>query len=156
MTEPTTPSSASSGAVTPHLTCRGAAEAIDYYVRAFGAVEQMRMAGPDGKRMHASVLINGAPVLLVDENLEWGLNGPQQLGGSPVTLNLGVDDADAWMARAVAAGGTERMAVSEQFWGDRYGVLEDPFGHLWALVTPVRTLSPQELQQATATAMAES
>ena len=143
------------GGVAPHLTCRGAAEAIDFYVRAFGAVEQVRLAGPDGKLMHASVLINGAPVLLVDENLEWGLNGPQQLGGSPVTISLGVDDADAWMARAVAAGGTERMAVSEQFWGDRYGVLEDPFGHLWALVTPVRTVSVEEMQAAM-TAMADA
>ena len=111
------------------------------------------MPGPDGTLMHASVVINGAPVMLVDEDLEWGLPGPQHLGGSPVTLTLNVDDADAWLARAVAAGGTERMAVSEQFWGDRYGVLEDPLGHFWASAIPVRSVSIEEMQEAASQAM---
>lgn len=136
----------------PHLICAGAAEAIDFYTRAFGAEEQMRLPGEDGKLMHACVLINGAPLFLVDENPEYGLNGPKRLGGTPVSLTLGVDDADAWAERAVAAGCTLNMPVSEQFWGDRYGVVEDPFGHQWALVTPVRQVSEEEIREQARTA----
>ncbi len=134
----------------PHLVCAGAAEAIDFYVRAFGAEEVMRLPGSDGKLMHSCVLINGSPVMIVDESIDWGLRGPLSLGGSPVTLNLGVPDADAWADRAVAAGATLAMPVSEQFWGDRYGVVVDPFGHQWALVTPVRSLNQEELADAMA------
>ena len=130
--------------------CAGAAEAIDFYVRAFGAEEVMRLPGSDGKLMHSCVLINGSPVMIVDESIDWGLRGPLSLGGSPVTLNLGVPDADAWADRAVAAGATLAMPVSEQFWGDRYGVVVDPFGHQWALVTPVRSLNQEELADAMA------
>lgn len=132
----------------PHLVCAGAAEAIDFYKRAFGAEELMRLDGSDGTIMHAGLSINGAMVLLVDENLEVGLKGPKVLGGSPVTINLGVDDADAWAARAVEAGATLAMPVEEQFWGDRYGVVVDPFGHVWALVTPVKSMSLEEMKAA--------
>lgn len=122
--------------LSPHMVCAGAAEAIDFYIEAFGAEEIMRTPGPDGKLMHAAVSINGSSVMLVDENLEFGMFSPKALDGSPVTIHLIVDDADAWMERAVAAGGVEAMAVQEVFWGDRYGVVVDPFGHSWALATP--------------------
>jgi PhnB protein len=132
----------------PHLVCAGAAEAIDFYRRAFGAEEMMRLDGADGKIMHAGLSINGALVMLMDEQPEYGATSPHTLGGSPVTLNLGVDDADAWAARAVEAGATLAMPVEEQFWGDRYGVVVDPFGHSWALVTPVRRMSVEEMKAA--------
>lgn len=122
--------------LSPHLVCRGAAAAIDFYVQAFGARELMRLAGPDGKIMHASIELNGGSVMLVDENLDYGMRSPQDLGGTPVTIHLVVADADAAFDRAVAAGATVHMPVAEQFWGDRYGVLEDPFGHVWAIASP--------------------
>jgi PhnB protein len=124
------------GGVIPHLVTRGAAEAIDFYVAAFGAEEQLRLPGPDGKIVHACVLINGAPVFLVDEFEEMGAVSPAQLGGSPVTLHLNVADVDAAVEKAVAAGATVTMPVADQFWGDRYGVIQDPFGHLWSIATP--------------------
>jgi uncharacterized glyoxalase superfamily protein PhnB len=123
--------------LSPHLVCRDASAAIDFYVRAFGAKELMRLPGPDGKIMHAAVSINGSSVMLVDENLEWGLRSPLDLGGSPVTIHLIVDDADATYAKAVQAGATPSMPVAEQFWGDRYGVLHDPFGHAWSIASPI-------------------
>ena len=142
---------ASTTALAPYLVCRDAAAAIDFYVSAFGGEEQVRLPGPDGKIMHACVLVNGAPVMLVEENLDYGMRGPHTIGGTPVTLNLGVDDAEAWARRAVAAGATERMPVTPQFWGDLYGVVEDPFGHQWALVTPTRApMTETELQAAAA------
>lgn len=122
--------------LTPHMVCAGAAAAIDFYVAAFGAVEIARTPGPDGRLLHAAVSINGSSVMLVDENLEFGMFSPKALDGSPVTIHLIVDDADTWMKRAVSAGGVEAMAVQEVFWGDRYGVVVDPFGHSWALATP--------------------
>ena len=123
--------------LSPHLVCRDANAAIDFYVRAFDAKELMRLPGPDGKIMHASVVINGSSVMLVDENLEWGLRSPLDLGGTPVTIHLVVADADAVYARAVEAGATASMPVAEQFWGDRYGVLHDPFGHAWSIASPI-------------------
>jgi PhnB protein len=120
----------------PHLVCDGAAKAIDFYREAFGAEEIMRLPGPSGRLMHASVMINGAMVLLVDEMPEHGVLGPARLGGTPVTLHLVVPDVDAVFARAVEAGATPTMAVADQFWGDRYGVLKDPFGHSWSIATP--------------------
>ena len=122
--------------LTPHMVCDGAAAAIDFYVEAFGATEIRRTPGPDGKLLHAAISVNGSSVMLVDENLEFGMFSPKALDGSPVTIHLIVDDADAWMERAVAAGGIEAMPVQEVFFGDRYGVVVDPFGHAWALATP--------------------
>lgn len=122
--------------VTPHLVCEGAADALAFYARAFGAEELVRLPGPDGRLMHASMRVNGCGVMLVDAFPEHGSPGPRSLGGTPVTINLFVPDADAWAARAVAAGATVKMPVDEQFWGDRYGIIEDPFGHLWAIATP--------------------
>jgi len=139
--------------LSPHLVCDGAADAIAFYTAAFGAQEMMRLPGEDGRLMHAAISVNGSSVMLVDENLEFGLKSPKALGGSPVTIHLIVPDADATYDRAVAAGGIARMPVADMFWGDRYGVLEDPFGHLWAIATPQRDpMSAGELADAAATA----
>ena len=138
--------------LSPHLVCDGASDAIDFYVRAFGGEELMRLPGGDGRIMHACVSINGSSVLLVDENREYGLLGPKTLGGTPVTIHLAVADADAFFDHAVAAGATARMPVAEMFWGDRYGVLEDPWGHLWSVATPQR--APMTVDEMTAAAAA--
>ena len=134
--------------VTPHLICAGAADAIEFYKKAFGAVEATRLPGPNGKLMHAAVRIGDSTVMLVDEMPEWGALGPKSLKGSPVTIHLFVDDVDAVVARAVKAGAKVTMPVDDMFWGDRYGKLEDPFGHHWSVATHVRDVSPEEMQQA--------
>jgi PhnB protein len=134
--------------VTPHLTCAGAADAIDFYKRAFGAEELTRMPGPNGKLVHASVRIGDSIVMLADEFPEMGGRGPKALQGSPVTIHLYVEDVDALAARAVAAGATMTMPVADRFWGDRYGQLEDPFGHRWSVATRVRDVTLEEMQQA--------
>lgn len=139
--------------LTPHLVCRDAAAAIDFYVRAFDATEEIRLPGPDGRLMHACVVINGAPVMLVDEMPEVGNLSPQHFGGTSVSLHLNVDDADAWVARANDAGAEILMEVADQFWGDRYGIVRDPFGHEWSIATPGATITDQdELQEAAASA----
>jgi uncharacterized glyoxalase superfamily protein PhnB len=135
-------------AVTPHLVCAGAAAAIDFYKKAFGATEAGRLPGPNGKLMHAMVRINGSAVMLVDEMPEFGALGPLALKGSPVTIHLYVEDVDAFVARAVTAGAKVLMPVADMFWGDRYGRLEDPFGHCWSVATHVRDVSVQEMQDA--------
>lgn len=132
--------------LTPHLICAGADAAIEFYKNAFGAVEQMRLPGPDGKLMHASLLIGDSQVMLAEENENCGATGPKTLKGSPVTLHLQVEDADALVDQAVAAGATLLMPVMDMFWGDRYGQVEDPFGHRWAIATHVRDLSMEEIQ----------
>ena len=132
--------------LSPHLVCRGASDAIDFYKKAFGATEMTRMPGPDGKLMHGCIAVGGSTVFLVDENLQYGMRSPQTLKGSPVTIHLFVADVDAFVAKAVKAGATVKMEVADQFWGDRYGVIEDPFGHSWAIATHVKQLSPAEMQ----------
>ncbi len=139
--------------LSPHLVCAGAAAAIDFYVAAFDAVEMMRMPGPDGKLIHAGLVINGSSVLLMDEHLDFGARSPKSLGGSPVTIHLIVPDVDAWVARAVEAGATVTMPVDDMFWGDRYGVIQDPFGHNWSIATPQRAMSADEMREAMAAAM---
>ncbi len=141
--------------VTPHLVCDGAAKAIEFYKKAFNAIELIRMPGPEGKLMHAMIRIGDSTVMLMDESPVWGSLGPKSLKGSPVTIHLYVEDADAVANRAVAAGATLIMPVQEMFWGDRYGHLEDPFGHRWSVATHVRDLSPEQLQQAAQKASAE-
>ncbi|HEY6132925.1 MAG TPA: VOC family protein [Rubrivivax sp.] len=131
--------------LTPHLVCAGAAEAIEFYKAAFGAVEEGRLPGPGGKLMHASVRIGDSALMLVDEMPEWGALGPKSLNGSPVTIHLYVTDVDAAVARAVAAGAKVTMPVADMFWGDRYGQLEDPFGHRWSVATHTRDLSFDEI-----------
>lgn len=134
--------------VTPHLVCAGAAEAIEFYKKAFGAVELSRLPGPGGKLMHAMIRIGDSAVMLVDEFPDWGSFGPKSLKGSPVTIHLQVEDVDAVVRQATAAGAKITMPVEDMFWGDRYGVLEDPFGHHWSVATHVRDVSMEEMQQA--------
>lgn len=135
--------------LTPHLICDGAAEAIEFYKRAFGAVELARLPGPQGRLLHAMIRIGDSPLMLVDEFPEWGnAVGPKTLKGSPVTIHLYVEDVDATVGRAVAAGATVTMPVDDMFWGDRYGKIEDPFGHHWSIATRKRDLSPAEIAAA--------
>lgn len=134
--------------VTPHLVCAGAADAIEFYKRAFGAVQAARLPGPQGKLMHAMIRIGDSAVMLVDEFPEMGALSPQSLKGSPVTIHLYVEDVDATVARAVKAGAKVTMPVADQFWGDRYGQLVDPFGHRWSVGTHIRDVSMEEAQQA--------
>ncbi len=138
-------------AVLPHLVVDDAAAAIDFYIKAFGAVEQGRVPGPDGKLIHAALAINGSSVMLNDDFPE--MSGgksmtPKALGGSPVTIHLVVDGVDEKFQKAVDAGATVVMPLEDQFWGDRYGVLRDPFGHQWSMGQPVREVSMEEIQEA--------
>lgn len=134
--------------ITPHLVCAGAAEAIEFYKKAFNAVEIHRVPAPGGKLMHAAIRIGDSMVMLVDENHEWGIKGPKTLNGSPVTIHMYVEDVDATFAQAVAAGATPGMPPQDMFWGDRYGMVVDPFGHNWSVATHVKDMSDEELQQA--------
>lgn len=134
--------------VTPHLVCDGAAAAIEFYKKAFNAVEAARMQTPDGKIMHAMVRIGDSNVMLVDEFPDYGSVGPKKLNGSPVTLHVYVPDVDKTFAQAVAAGATVKMPLENQFWGDRYGVVIDPFGHNWSLATHVKDMTPDEMKTA--------
>lgn len=134
--------------VTPHLVCRGAADAIEFYKKAFGAVELGRVKLPNGKLAHALLRIGESPVMLVDEFPEWGSVGPASLKGSPVTIHLYVEDADVAVTRAVAAGAKVTMPLEDTFWGDRYCKLEDPFGHQWSVATHIRDVPPDELEAA--------
>ena len=136
--------------LTPHIVCDGAAEAIDFYKKAFGAEELIRMPAPNGKLMHAAISIHGSMLMLVDEMKEHGVLSPASLGGSPVTLHLNVANADAAIDRAVAAGATVTLAAHDAFWGDRYGQVRDPFGHNWSIAHPLRetAMSDSELKEA--------
>lgn len=134
--------------VTPHLVCKGAADAIEFYKKAFGAAEMNRLPGKDGRLMHASVRIGDSTVMLVDEMPEWGTLGPKSLKGSPVTIHLYVDDVDKFAKRAVDAGARITMPIEDMFWGDRYGQLEDPFGHHWSVATHTRDVGPEEMELA--------
>ncbi len=134
--------------LTPHLVCDGAAKALEFYKKAFGAVEITRLAAGDGKLMHAMLRIGDSMLMLVDLFPEMGARGPKQLGGSPVTIHLSVADAHAAMEKAKAAGATVKMPVTDMFWGALYGVLEDPFGHSWSVATQVRELTPQQIDAA--------
>jgi uncharacterized glyoxalase superfamily protein PhnB len=134
--------------LTPHLVCAGAAEAIAFYVKAFNAVELVRLPAPNGKLMHASVKIGDSTLMLVDEMPDCGALGPKSLKGSPVTIHMYVEDVDAAVAQAVAAGATVTMPVADMFWGDRYGQVEDPFGHRWSVATHKRDVTPAEMQEA--------
>jgi uncharacterized glyoxalase superfamily protein PhnB len=134
----------------PHIVCDGAADAIEFYKQAFGATELMRMPGQDGRLMHAAIQLNGAVVMMVDENKEFGMLGPKTLGGSPVTLHLTVPDADAAIAKAQKAGATVKMPAADMFWGDRYGMVIDPWGHNWSIAHPLanRPTGEEEIRKA--------
>jgi uncharacterized glyoxalase superfamily protein PhnB len=139
--------------LTPHLICADAAIAIDFYTRAFGAQQLFRLAGPDGKIMHACMQIGNSRFTLAEEMPKWRTFSPKSLQGTPVTLHLYVEDADSFAQHAVEAGAKLVMPVSEAFWGDRYGQLEDPFGHVWAVLTHVKDMTPDEIRQAMPTDM---
>ncbi|HEU4410328.1 MAG TPA: VOC family protein [Polyangiaceae bacterium] len=137
-------------ALTPYLTVADARAAVDFYRRAFGAVELGRQETPDRRKViRVALSINGALVMLSDDFPE--LTGrpvsPQALGGSPVTMHLNVPDVDAFFARAVAEGATVTLPLADAFWGDRFGKLRDPFGHHWSVATPVRTVTREELEK---------
>ncbi|RYD45007.1 MAG: VOC family protein [Verrucomicrobiaceae bacterium] len=138
--------------VTPHLVCDGAADAIEFYKKAFGATENMRLAAPDGKLMHGCISIGDSMIMLVDEMPDCGCMGPKAIGGSAVTIHLQVEDADSLYDRAVKAGATATMPLADMFWGDRYGVVTDPFGHNWSIATHIKDLTPEEIQEAAKTA----
>ena len=134
--------------VTPHLVCAGAADAIAFYKKAFNAQELAQLAGPDGKLMHGLIKIGDSALMLVDEYPQWDSLGPKPRNGTSVTLHLYVEDADAQFKQAIDAGCSVRMPLTDMFWGDRYGVLQDPFGHLWSIATHVRDVSPEEIRAA--------
>ncbi|MGH9670678.1 MAG: VOC family protein, partial [Terriglobales bacterium] len=126
---------------------QGAAAAIEFYRKAFGATELVRMAQPDGRIGHAELRIGDSVVMLADEVPEMGYRGPKSLGGTPVSILLYFDDVDAVVARAVAAGAKLTREVKDQFYGDRSGVIEDPFGHLWTIATHKEDVSPEEIDR---------
>ena len=135
----------------PHLVVDNAAAAIEFYVKAFGATEYGRVPGPEGKLVHAALDINGSMVMLNDDFPEYSDGKsmtPTALGGTPVTIHLQVTDVESAFHRAVDAGATVVAPLEDQFWGDRYGVVRDPFGHQWSLGQPVREVSMEELQKA--------
>ena len=140
--------------VTPYLHVDGAADAIDFYTKVLGAKERMRMPGPDGKLGHAEVEIGDAIVMLADEAPEMNIRGPKTIGGSPVTIHVYVEDVDAVYGAAVAAGAKGLSAVENQFYGDRSGQFEDPFGHHWSIATHVEDVPPDEMAKRAAEMMA--
>jgi uncharacterized glyoxalase superfamily protein PhnB len=140
--------------ITPHLVIHGAAEAIDFYKKAFGAEELMRMPGPGGKIVHAELRIGDSILFLADDFPQWGSNAPSATGGSPVVLNLYVEDCDKIFNQAVANGAKVQMPPADMFWGDRYGKFADPFGHNWAVATHLEDVPPEEMVKRSAAAMA--
>jgi uncharacterized glyoxalase superfamily protein PhnB len=139
--------------VTPHLVVKGGVKALEFYKKAFGAEEISRMASPDGKLMHAEIRIGDSPIMVADEFPDWGSVGPQSIGGSPVVIHLYVKDVDAFFDRAVKAGAKATMPVEDQFWGDRYGKLEDPFGHRWSVGSRIEIVSDEEIMERAKKAM---
>ena len=133
--------------ITPHLIVRNAAQAIDFYTKAFAAQELSRMPGPDGKLLHAEIKIGDSILMLCDEFPQWNTLGPQSLGASTVGIHIYVQDADALFTQAVTAGATVKMPIEDTFWRDRFGKVTDPFGHEWSIATRKRDLTPEELHK---------
>ncbi len=132
---------------TPYLIVQGAADAIEFYKRAFGATEMLRMADPQGRVGHAEIRIGDSVIMLADEHPGMGYRAPPSLGGSSVSILLYLEDVDAVCERAVKAGARMLRPVANQFYGDRSGTLEDPFGHVWTIATHVEDVPPEELQR---------
>ena len=139
--------------VTPYLCIKGAAEALEFYKKAFGATELMRMPQADGRIGHAEIRIGDSHVMLADESPEMGFRSPKTLGGSPVTLALYVENVDAFIERAVKAGAKPTRPIENQFYGDRAGSVKDPFGHSWHISTHIEDLSPEEMKREIANAL---
>jgi PhnB protein len=133
--------------VTPYLIVRGAAQALDFYTKAFGATETVRMDGPGGTIGHAEFKIGDSMVMIADENAANNAEGPEILGGSPVHLMIYTDDCDAMFKRALGLGATETRPLTDQFYGDRSGTLTDPFGHCWTIATHKEDVSPDEMER---------
>ncbi|MGB7622918.1 MAG: VOC family protein [Terriglobia bacterium] len=131
--------------VTPHLITKDAPQALEFYKKAFGAIELMRQAGPQGKIMHAEIKIGSSVIMLADEFPEMGALSPASVGGCPVTFYVYVEDVDALFSRAIAAGAKEKEPVKVEFYGDRRGGVTDPFGYVWYIATHVEDVSPEEL-----------
>ncbi len=140
--------------LTPYLTVRGAAEAVDFYKKASGARELQRQPMPDGRLLHARVKIGDSILMMSDEFPEHGAKSPLALGGTPVTIHLYTKDVDKLWSQAVAAGCKVMMPLEDQFWGERYGQREDPFGHVWSLSMRVEGLTPKQLEEKRTAAMA--
>ncbi len=132
--------------VTPYLIISGAADAIEFYKKAFGAIELLRMPYPDGKIGHAEIKIGDSPIMLADEVPDMKYLSPKTLGGSPVSILLYVEDVDTVFNRAVAAGATQDRPVEDKFYGDRAGSLIDPFGHTWHVATHKEDVTPEEME----------
>jgi PhnB protein len=145
MTSQTTPNNYPQ--VTPYLAIDGAAAAIEFYKKAFGATERMRFDAPGGRIGHAEIEIEGGLIMLADAHAEIDFRSPVALGGSPVTIHIYVADVDAFFARAKEAGATVLRAPTDQFYGDRSGQLRDPFGHTWSFATRVEAVSPEEMHR---------
>lgn len=133
--------------VTPYLIVKDAAQAIEFYKAAFGAIELFRLEMEDGRMGHAEIKIGDSPVMLADEFPEMGATGPESLGGTPVSLLIYMPEVDAVFARALAAGATLKRPVQDQFYGDRSGMLTDPFGHSWSIATHIEDVSHEEMSR---------
>jgi len=142
--------------VTPYLIVKGAAEAIEFYKRAFGATELLRMADPHGRVGHAEIKIGDSVIMLADEHPAMGYRGPRSLGGSSVSILLYLEDVDAVFERALEAGAKAQRPVANQFYGDRTGTLEDPFGQVWTVATHVEDVPPEEMRRRAEAAMKSS
>ena len=141
--------------VTPYLCVDGASAAIEFYGKVFGAKERMRMPAPDGRIGHAELEIGDSLVMLSDEYPEMGHRGPKTIGGTPVTISVYVEDVDDAFERAVSSGATSVREVEDQFYGDRTGTFEDPFGHRWSIATHVEDVPPDEMAKRAAEAMGQ-
>lgn len=144
--------------IIPHLVCTPCADAIEFYKKALAAEELSRAPGPDGRLMHAAIKVGPSIVFMADDFPEYcgGKSAsPQSLGGTPVNMHLYVENCDAWVDRAAQAGATVIMPPMDMFWGDRYGVVTDPFGHKWAFATHKKDMKPEEMQAAMKEAFAQ-
>ena len=133
--------------VTPYLIVKGAAEALAFYKKAFGAKELFRMDAPGGKVGHAEIMIGDSPIMLADENPQYLATSPQTLGGTPVGICLYVPNVDELTAQAIAAGATVLRPLQNQFYGDRSATVEDPFGHKWTIATHIEDVSPEQMKE---------
>jgi PhnB protein len=130
----------------PYITIKGCSEAIEFYKKAFGATEKLRLLMPDGLIAHAEITIEGSVLMMADENIEWGNKSPQTIGGNPLTLGLYVENVDQAFDKAIKAGATVIMPVKDEFYGDRVGQVMDPFGYKWMLTTHIEDVSNEEMQ----------
>jgi PhnB protein len=152
MTNPVKPIPEGYHSATPYLIVKDAARAIEFYKRAFGATELLRMAAPGGKIGHAEIKIGDSPIMLADEVPDMGALSPESLGGTPVSILIYVEDVDAGFNKAIAAGAKMQRPVKDQFYGDRTGGVTDPFGHVWYVATHKEDVSPEEMRKRAAAA----